>query len=310
MTSRLLKHCIVLCLAVVAVSASRAFAADENFTRTQDVIYGRKFGTALTLDVIAPKENANGAAIIWVVSGGWYSSHDNINPAFIVEFLKRGYTVFAVVHGSQQKFTIPEVLEDMHRSVRFIRSMAEQYKIDPDRIGIYGGSAGGHLSLMQGTAGAEGKPDAKDPVDRLSSRVQAVACFFPPTDFLNYGQPGEIALGNGILKDFKAPFDFKEYDGTIRAFVTITDEAKRLEIGKAISPVNHVSSDDAPALIIHGDADKLVPIQQAEIIIARLKEVNVPCELVVKPGAAHGWAGMDKDMLTLADWFDKYLAKK
>ena len=92
--------------------------------------------------------------------------------------------------------------------------------------------------------------------------------------------------------------------------MTITDEAKRLEFGKAISPVNHVSSDDAPALIIHGDADKLVPIQQAEIIIARLKEVNVPCELVVKPGAAHGWAGMDKDMLTLADWFDKYLAKK
>jgi len=310
MTSRVRTLCIVFFLAVVAAPASHIFAADEPFTRTQDVIYGRKFGTALTLDVIAPKANANGAAIIWVVSGGWYSNHDGINPAGVAEYLQRGYTIFAVVHGSQPKFTIPEILEDMHRSVRFIRSQAAQYKIDPERIGIYGGSAGGHLSLMQGTTGTEGKPDAKDPIDRLSSRVQAVACFFPPTDFLNYGTTGELALGNGTLKDFKAPFDFREYDGNLKAFVTITDLDKRLEIGKAISPVNHVSSDDAPALIIHGDADKLVPIQQAEIIIARFKEVKVPCELVVKPGAVHGWAGMEKDRLTMADWFDKYLARK
>ena len=94
-------------------------------------IYGRKFGTALTLNVIAPKENANGAAIVWAVSGGWFSNHDGIQPAFVGEYLKRGYTVFAVVHGSQPKFTIPEVLEDMNRAVRFIRSRAEQYKIDP-----------------------------------------------------------------------------------------------------------------------------------------------------------------------------------
>ena len=310
MTHRFRKLCIAFCLAVVAGSASTAFAADETFTRSEDVIYGRKFGTALTLDVFTPKAEANGAAIIWVVSGGWYSNHDNINVGSIAEYLKRGYTVFAVVHGSQPKYAIPEVLEDMHRSVRFIRSRAEHYKIDPDRLGITGGSAGGHLSLMQGTAGTNGQSDAKDPIDRVSSRVQAVACFFPPTDFLNYGQPGEIALGSGILKEFRAPFDFKEYDGAIRAFVAITDENKRLNIGKAISPVYHVSSDDPPALIIHGDADKLVPIQQAEIIIARFKEVNVPCELVVKPGAAHGWAGMDKDTLTIADWFDKYLARK
>src|SRR5205085_619858 len=114
----------------------------------------------------APKENANGAAVIWAVSGGWLSSHDAIAPFFPIaaaEFARRGYTVFAVVHGSQPKFAIPEVLEDMHRAVRFIRSRAEQYKIDSDRIGITGGSAGGHLSLMQGTAGTVGNPEARDP---------------------------------------------------------------------------------------------------------------------------------------------------
>ena len=82
----------------------------------------------------------------------------------------------------------------MNRAVRFIRYHAKDYTIDPDRIGITGGSAGGHLSLMQGTAGDAGDPKAKDPVDRTSSRVQAVACFFPPTDFLNWGEKGKEML--------------------------------------------------------------------------------------------------------------------
>jgi acetyl esterase/lipase len=301
----------VLLLTLIGLACGGSVrAADESYTRTEDVIYGRKFGTALTLDVFTPKQNANGAAIIWVMSGGWYSGHDAVNAGAIGEYLKRGYTVFAVVHGSQPKYTIPEMLEDMHRAVRFIRSRAAEYKIDPDRLGITGVSAGGHLSLMQGTAGTLGNPDATDPVDKFSSRVQAVACFFPPTDFLNYGKPDENALGRGVLKDFKASFDFHEFDGKTSAFVPITDEARIVTIGKIISPINHVSSDDPPTLIVHGDADFLVPIQQAEIIITKLKEANVPAELVVKKGAGHGWDGMDKDAMAFGDWFDKYLAKK
>ncbi|MFN0053232.1 MAG: prolyl oligopeptidase family serine peptidase [Planctomycetales bacterium] len=298
---------------ILALGLCAASARGEDglpFTRQEDVVYGRKYGTALTLDVFTPRAKPNGAGLIFVVSGGWFSAHEAINQGFIAEFVKRGYTVFAVVHGSQPKFTIPEILGDMHRAVRFIRSRADHYQIDPERLGIYGGSAGGHLSLMQGTAGDKGIADAKDPVDRHSSRVQAVACFFPPTDFLNYGKAGENALGRGVLAGFQAPFDFKELDKSINAFVSVTDEAKRAEIGKQISPVYQVSPDDPPTLIIHGDADKLVPIQQAELIIAKLKEVGVTAELVVKPGAAHGWAGMDKDLETLADWFDKYLANK
>ncbi len=310
MKNRFRNFVVCLCLAVFCACPAIVLAADEPYTRTEDVIYGRKFGTALTLDVFAPKENANGAAIIFAVSGGWFSAHDAIYPQFFAEYLKRGYTVFAVVHGSQPKFSIPEVLEDMHRAVRFIRSHAEQYQIDVDRIGITGASAGGHLSLMQGTAGTPGNPEAKDPVDRFSSRVQAVACFFPPTDFLNYGKPGEVALGNGVLKDFQAPFAFKEFDSKTRAFALITDESQRLEIGKKISPINHVTKDDAPALIIHGDADTLVPIQQAQIMIEKLKDAGVPCELVVKQGAAHGWPNILNDVPALADWFDKHLAKK
>lgn len=277
-----------------------------NFTRKDDVIYGRKYGLAMTMDVFVPKKAANGRGVIYCVSGGWFSSKMGNNPLFVQEFINRGYTVFAVTHGSQPKFTIPEVLDDMHRAVRYIRFHAKEYGIDPDKLAITGGSAGGHLSLMQGTAPKPGDPKALDPVDRLSSKVAAVGCFFPPTDFLNYGEEGKVALGDGTLKNFRPPFDFWERDKATNKLVVIADEDRRKAIGKQISPLYHVSKDSAPALIIHGDADKLVPIQQAERIVAKYKEAGVPCELVVKPGAVHGWAGMDKDVRLIADWFDKY----
>jgi acetyl esterase/lipase len=302
---------------VVALSflslAPACFGADDKgpeFSRKEDVVYGRKHGMALTMDVFTPKSNPNGAGIIWAVSGGWFSAHEAINAGPISELLKRGYTVFAVVHGSQPRFTIPEVVADMNRAVRFVRYHAADYHVDPNRIGVTGASAGGHLSLMLGTAGDNGKPDARDPVDRTSSRVQAVACFFPPTDFLNYGKPGENAIGRGVLKGFKAPFDFQEQDPDSKVFRPIADEARILEIGKQISPVYHASSDDPPTLIIHGDADALVPIQQAELVLAKLKDAGVETRLVVEKGAGHGWKDMHKDLITIADWFDQHLGRK
>lgn len=297
----------LLYTAVAALALASPALAQQNFTRTEDVIYGRKFGLAMTMDVFTPKEKANGKGIIFCVSGGWFSAKENINTFFIKEFLDRGYTVFAVVHGSQPKFTIPEVLEDMHRAVRFIKANAKKYNVDPDKLGIAGGSAGGHLSLMQGTASKPGNPKATDPVEQQSSKVAAVACFFPPTDFLNYGESNKVALGDGTLKGFRPPFDFCERDRETNKLVVIEDPERRKAIGKTISPLYHVTKDSAPALIVHGDADTLVPIQQAELIIAKFKDAKVPCELVVKPGAGHGWKGMDKDIATLADWFDKYL---
>ena len=296
----------------MSVALPAAGADDAPSTRRRDVIYGRKHGVALTMDVFTPKKEANGAAAVFVVSGGWVSAHgflDFAGPGFVDELTRRGYTVFAVVHGSQPKYTIPEILPDIHRAVRHVRHHAKDFGVDPHRIGIYGGSAGGHLSLMQGLAGDAGDTAAKDPVDKESSRVQAVACFYPPTDFLNYGKEGEIALGRGVLKDFKAPFDFHELDPKTKSYVPVTDEQKVLGIGRKISPVNHVSGEDPPTLIIHGDADKLVPIQQAEILVAKLKAAGVEAKLVTKPGAAHGWPDQAKDLVHIANWFDAHLKK-
>jgi acetyl esterase/lipase len=197
----------------------------------------------------------------------------------------------------------------MNRAVRFIRAHAKDYHIDPDRIAVTGGSAGGHLSLMLGTAGGPGNPDAKDPVERASSRVQAVACLFPPTDFLNWGTEGKAMLCMDLRPQFRAALDFHEFNREKGLFVKITDEKER-ELARQISPFTHVSADAPPTLIIHGDQDDLVPLQQSEHIVARFKEVGVPVELIVKKGAGHGGQSFADAPARFADWFDKYLLKK
>lgn len=301
--STLLSSCLFLLLASGAARAQDA----PDYLRSRDVIYGRKAGLALTMDVFAPRQKSNGLGVVFVVSGGWRSSPVAIRPEMYAPFYKRGYTVFAVVHGTQPKFTVPEIIEDVNRAVRFVRYRAKDYHIDPDRLGITGGSAGGHLSLMIGTAGAAGNPKASDPVDRVSSRVQAVACYFPPTDFLNWGEAGAVLDRKHMDRRFKAAVDFQIFDTDERIFKRVTEEKKVRELLHDISPIYHVSRDDAPTLIIHGDKDKLVPLQQSEIMVAKLKETGVPTNLIVKKDCGHGWLTILKDTETLVDWFDRYL---
>jgi len=309
---------IIPILLILALSCAHLLAQTKPATAPSvpeysrsEAIYGRKDGTALTMDVIAPKAKHNGAGVIIVVSGGWFSSHDAITPPFIETFggelLRRGYTVFAVVHGSQPRYAINEILPDISRSVRFIRAHAPEYEVDPKRIAICGGSAGGHLSLMQATSPIAANPKSPDPVERESASVEAAAAFFPPTDFLNYGKEGENALGRGALAPFKAAFDFREIDPKTKAFVQITDEKRMEDIGRAISPVYHVSTSSAPTLLIHGEADTLVPIQQSQIFLAKMQEAKIPCKLIPKPAAGHGWANMQGDMSAVGDWFDEHL---
>ncbi len=294
MTRRLIP---VALLALFLSSGVVSRAQEPGFTRTQDIIYSRKFGTALTLDVIKPAKQS-GVGVLWMQSGGWVSSHDGINPATFKGFLDRGQTVFVIVHGCQPKFAIPEIIQDIDRATRFVRYHAKSYGVDPERLGIAGGSAGGHLSLMQGARGADGNPNAKDPVDRVHSRVQAVACFFPPTDFLNYGQPNTNALAVEGLKPFRAAFGAKN------------DTPEELAaVARADSPITFVTKAMPPSLIIHGDKDTLVPIQQAEVMIKRLEENQVKCRLVVREGKGHGWPELLQDVPILAEWIDQHVGK-
>lgn len=283
----------LFCLAV----ALAAVGAETNYTRIEDVIYGRKFGTALTLDVFTPAKT-NGIGILWMISGGFFSAHENIHPAAYEPLLERGYTVFAVVHGSQPKYTITEIERDIHRAVRFVRHNAATYGVDPNRLGITGSSAGGHLCLTIGTQGGPGDPDSKDPVERESSAVQCVACFYPPTDFLNWSKAGDDGVGFGPTLRHQAAFGPRSY---------YPEDRKAL--GHEISPIYFVTAHMAPTLVMHGDADTEVPLYQAKMFEKRCEEAGAPYKLIIKPGKGHGWPDMEPDLRVFADWFDEHLLK-
>ncbi len=110
-----------------------------------------------------------------------------------------GFTTFVVVHGTQPRFHVHEIVADLQRSVRFVRAYAAKFGIDPDKIGVTGSSAGGHLSLMLGTRVLPANPKSKDPVERVSSAVNAVACYYPPVDFLSWAKDGDSKEGIGPL---------------------------------------------------------------------------------------------------------------
>jgi acetyl esterase/lipase len=284
--------------AIVLAAPGRALAQEA--TRTRDVVYGHKFGMALTLDVMKPAQS-NGAGVIYMVSGGFNSDMAAMDgffgPSRIKPFLARGYTLFLVCHGSQPKFTVSEIVEDVHRSVRFIRAHAKDYGVDPDRLGITGVSSGGFLALTIGTKGRPGDPEAKDAVDRAPSQVRAVACFCPATDVADYGKPGRT-----ILEYEPAKFAWHVFglEGKARE-----EQTKAL---RELSPINFISKQTPPTLIIHGDADPLVPYEQSERFDAKLAEHGVAHRLVPRKGAGHGWLTMGQDCSILADWFDQHMS--
>ncbi len=288
-----------------------SFCQDSiNFTQ-EEIIYGHKNGLATTMIRVQPLKT-NGKAIISIISGNWISNYKRF-PEFLAQstpLLDAGYTVFFTMHSSAPLFDISIAAADIKRAVQFVRYHAAAYKIDPDNIGITGSSSGGHLSLVAATSDDIKNENATDPVEKVSSKVQAAAVFYPPTDFLNWGQKGFSPASNrAILEAFGVlgAFDFKQFDTLKFIYTSITDAAKILSIANSVSPANLVTSDDAPTYIIHGDKDKVVPLQQSQLLQEKLTEAKVPVVLTIKPGADHGWENMAEDRKEFVKWFDKYL---
>jgi acetyl esterase/lipase len=291
-------------------NAERTFSTPQDSTYTQEeIIYGRKDGMALTLMHLKPKKNSNGKAIIQILSGSWRSSFLNWSSGNSLPWLQKGYSVFVVAHGSAPVYTIPDALSDMQRAVRFIRYHAKDYQIDPDKIGVTGSSAGGHLSLLCGLMDTPPNENSGDPVDWVSAKVQAVACYYPPTDFLNWGSAGQNIRNSDLMKAevFNHLFEVRQWNPQRRFFKYITDTTELNKILSAVSPITYVSANDAPVFIIHGDKDNTVPIQQSEVLVKKLQEVNVPAVLTIKKGGGHGWDRDEEEIKMFIDWFNKYL---
>ncbi len=296
---RIVKAALLTLLALVVVTAITVgglwWYFHPSFERTDRIVYTQRHGTDLTFDCLRPPR-PNGVGILVMVSGSWKSGPEGFRPWMTAPLLRRGYTILAVSHMSQPQATVMEIVEDVNRAVRFIRHHAKEYGIDPNRLGVAGGSAGGHLSLMLATRGGPGVPDAVDPVDRESSAVQAAAVFFPVTDLLNLGRSTENPGDGGPPKSF------------VKAFgPQATDPAAWKQIGRDMSPIYHITPALPPVLIVHGGADTLTPLEQSEWFVARVLEAGGTVNLVVRPGKKHGWPTMLWDIRRFADWFDRYL---
>lgn len=302
----------LLILLLVSLSGLAVTAQDSIKYEKTELIYGRKDGMALTMLMHAPKQQANGKAIIYVLSGNWVSSERMLDafPKASALYIEAGYTVFGVMVGCQPRYAIPDEIIDLKRAVRFVRYHAKKYGIDPDHIGITGSSSGGHLSLMIATADDVADARSFDPVDKMSARVQAAAVFYPPTDFLNYGKPNsfsQVSQAGLALMGVAGAFDFKVWNDTTRTYVSVTSMEKKMQIAKEISPINFVTPDDPPVFIIYGNKDIVVPMQQSESIIAKFKEAKVPCDFMIKDGGGHGWRNREVEEKNFVTWFDKYL---
>lgn len=240
----------------------------------RDVVYGHKDGMALVLDVYQPERNANGAGVAYMISGGWMSSEgmQRAYESMFVPLVEAGYTVFAVRHGSSPRYFVPEAWSDVSQAFQFIGDHAGKYGVDPERIGVSGISAGGHLSLMLGLY-----TDAN-----TRHRPAAVVAYMPPVDIRGMAGPNDN-------------FPALNFDPALAA---------------GISPIDFVSADDPATLLVHGDADELVPIANSERMHAALKAAGVNTKFVVIEGAPHGlFTGVGGELAakSLIGWFDQYL---
>ena len=284
----------VLLLLILTVSHAAQVKPATNVDVIPDVVYGHKDGMALTFDIFKPKTHINGAAIIFIVSGGWVSNYvppDQALPRY-QELLDAGFTVITLRHGGSPKYLIPEIVADVRRGVRFIRYNARRWGIDPNRLGVYGGSAGGHLSLMIGLASDNGDPAAKEDFMKESDRVAAVVAYFPPVDLRQLARGLNPPPSGTVLDRFPA-LNFEK------------------ERAADFSPIVFVTSDDPPTLLIHGDKDQLVNISNSQIMFDALKKNNVKTDFITIPGADHGFRGEDakRAMGATVSWFEQTLVK-
>jgi acetyl esterase/lipase len=279
---------------ILTVCAALQVIAQAQAEIVPDVVYGHKDGLAMTFDVIKPKANANGAAVIFMVSGGWVSNYSPPQQAAtrFKDLLDKGFTLIAVRHGSSPKYLIPDIVSDVRRAVRFIRHNAKQWGVDPNRLGVFGGSAGGHLALVLGTASDDGDPNAKEDFMKESDRVAAVVAYFPPVD----------------LRPLARGLNPQPSGGTLDRFPALNFEKEK---AADYSPIVHVSPDDPPTLLIHGDKDNLVPVRNSKVIHEAFQKNNVKTQLIIIEGAEHGFRGEDAKRAgaAMASWFEQTLLK-
>jgi acetyl esterase/lipase len=245
------------------------------------------------LDLYLPekKPDAPLPLIVWVHGGGWQGGNKDNPPGLWL--VKKGYALASINYRLSQHAKFPAQIHDCKTAIGWLRANAKKYDLDPQHVGAWGASAGGHLVALLGTTGNGKDLEAAGPGAKYPSRVQAVVDLFGPTDLLVLaGKRGGAESPIGKLLGGPA--------------------SEHAEEAKQANPITYVSKNSAPFLILHGDKDTLVPLSQSQLLVDALKKAGVEVRLITLEGAGHGGEAFGKPEVRQAvdDFFDKHLKPK
>lgn len=293
---------ILIALAVCVPALAQQVPADVEVIR--DVEYGKGGGVSLKLDIIRPTTQPKDPmpVVVFIHGGGWSAGDKEGGIQHLTPLARKGYFTATINYRLTGIAPFPAQIEDCKCAIRWMRAHAKQYNADPRRIGVWGGSAGGHLVALLGTSAGVRELEGTGGWPGYSSRVQAVCDWFGPTDFLYWAEEvtkkgidiakleNEVA-GGAISKLFGGPFSSKQ------------------DLARQASPITYVSKDDPPFLIMHGDQDNLVPPSQSQVFHDALKKAGVDSTLKILEGAGHGFGPKYEAGKTVLEFFDKHLRK-
>jgi acetyl esterase/lipase len=258
----------------------------------RDIAYITNGHPRQKLDLYLPKGAENPPLMI-LIHGGAFREGDKRDEN-AAQWLTVGYAVASLNYRFSGDAVFPAQIEDVKTAVRWLRANAKRYGYDPDRFGARGSSAGGYLVTMLGTTGGTTKFDVGEHPG-VSSRVQAVADRYGPTDFL---QMDAHRLPGGPVNNTPDSPASELIGGNI------VDNRDKVE--KA-NPINYVTKDCPPFIIIHGDSDPLVPHHQSELLVAALEEVGIPVTLYTVKGGGHGGFDDPNAEVIVREFFARYL---
>lgn len=262
----------------------------------RDIVYERVGDRELPLDLYQPMADEPTPLVIWIHGGGWKNGSKNgAGPALAL--LDRGYAVASVEYRLSGEAIFPAAIEDCKAAVSFLRLHAKKFNLDPDRFGVWGSSAGGHLVALLGTTNDATEFDTHGVTRKASAKVQAVCNWFGPTDFLR-------------MNDFPGRIDHDAADSPESRFIGGLIQQNKDKTKRA-NPITYVSPSDPPFLHLHGESDQLVPFNQSELLHAALTDAGVPSTLYKVVGGDHGFRGATESHEALTkrsmDFFDNVL---
>lgn len=274
----------VLTLLVASAASAAAFPVPGTGTYISffGIEWARPEGERLFLDVHVPNEGDGPyPVILWLHTGAWITGDREGGPA--LKQARRGYAVVSIDYRLAPFTIFPGQLEDVKAAVRWIRANAAQYKFDPDRVGVFGASAGGHLAALLGTTGGVGEYEGEAHGNAsFSSRVKAVVDWYGPVDLLKMKEQALPCM----------PMDPDSAWAPTSLFVGCPIQSCPEETAKT-NPIRYITPDDPPFLIVHGTEDCLVPWKQSTMLHDALRAAGHQPLLKIIEGAEHGGSGFN-----------------